>query len=336
VPSPSRLRLPFVALACLAALAVAAGCGGSGSSGGSGGTTLSLVAYSTPREAYGEIVPAFQKTAAGKDVEIQQSFAASGEQSRAVEAGLPADVVAFSLEPDVTRLVKAGLVAPDWNAGRYRGMVTDSVVVFVVRKGNPKQIKTWDDLIQPGIQVVTPNPLTSGGAQWNVMAAYGAQLKLGRSDAQALDYLASLFDHVVAQDKSAREALQTFLGGKGDVMLAYENEAIAAQQAGESLDYVVPDQTILIENPVAVVSKSQHLPQAQAFVRFLYSPQAQRIFARRGYRPVVGAVLARFTFLAPPALFTIADVGGWPSVRERFFDPEKGAVTRILQGQAPA
>jgi sulfate/thiosulfate transport system substrate-binding protein len=334
-PAPSRRRLRCVALVCLATLAAAAGCGGSGSSGDSGGASLSLVAYSTPREAYEEIVPAFQKTTAGNGVEIQQSYAASGEQSRAVESGLPADVVAFSLEPDVTRLVSAGLVSADWNAGPHHGMVTDSLVVFVVRKGNPKNITTWADLIRPGIEVVTPNPLTSGGAQWNVMAAYGAQRKLGRSDAQALDFLRSLFGHVVAQDKSARESLQTFLGGKGDVLLAYENEAIAAQQAGESLDYKIPDQTILIENPVAVVSTSGHLEEARAFVRFLYSPQAQRIFARHGYRPVVGAVLARFTFPAPPTLFTIGDVGGWTQVRERFFDPEKGAVSRILQGQAP-
>ena len=328
---PSR-RLPLLALACLAALAVAAGCG---SGSGGGGNSITLVAYSTPREAYAAIVPAFQKTAAGKGVEVQQSFAASGEQSRAVQQGLPADVVAFSLEPDVTRLVDAGLVAADWNAGPHHGMVTDSIVVFVVRKGNPKSIRSWADLVRPGIQVVTPNPLTSGGAQWNVMAAYGAQRQTGSSDAQAIDYLRRLFAHVVAQDKSARESLQTFVGGKGDVLLAYENEAIAAQQAGEKIDYVVPDQTILIENPVAVASESGNVEKARAFVDFLYSDQAQEIFAAHGYRPVVGSVLARHTYLAPATLFWFADVGGWPAVRAKFFDPENGVVTRILQGQAP-
>jgi sulfate/thiosulfate transport system substrate-binding protein len=330
LPSPRSRRLLAVALTCLAALGLAAGCGGAG-----GGDALSLVAYSTPREAYGEIVSAFRQTDAGKGVEVQQSFAASGEQSRAVEAGLPADVIALSLEPDVTRLIEPGLVAADWNAGPHRGMVTDSVVVFGVREGNPKNIRTWADLIQPGIEVVTPNPLTSGGAQWNVMAAYGALREQGRTDAEALDYLVALFKRVVAQDKSAREALQTFLSGKGDVILAYENEAIAAQQAGETIDYVVPDQTILIENPVAVIAKSEHPDEAGAFVAFLRSAEGQRIFARRGYRPVVKSVLAEFDFPTPPGLFTIDDLGGWPAVRSRFFDPENGAVTRILSGRAP-
>jgi len=331
---PHSRRLPLLAplCLCLAALAVAAGCGSG--TGGGGGNSITLVAYSTPREAFAEIIPAFQKTEAGKGVEVQQSYAASGEQSRAVEAGLPADVVAFSLEPDVTRLVDAGLVAADWNAGPHHGMVTDSVVVFVVRKGNAKHIKGWADLIRPGIQVVTPNPLTSGGAQWNVMAAYGAERKMGRSDAQAIDYLRRLFAHVVAQDKSARESLQTFVGGKGDVLLAYENEAIAAQQAGEKIDYVIPDQTILVENPVAVVAGG-NVEKARAFVSFLYTDQAQEIFADHGYRPVVGSVLARHSYLAPATLFTIADVGGWPAVRQKFFDPENGVVTKILQGQAP-
>jgi sulfate/thiosulfate-binding protein len=329
LPSPRSRRLLAVALACLAALGLAAGCGGSG------GGALSLVAYSTPREAYGEIVSAFRQTEAGSGIEVEQSFAGSGEQSRAVEAGLPADVIALSLEPDVTRLIEPGLVAADWNADPHRGMVTDSVVVFGVRKGNPKGIRTWDDLIAPGIEVVTPNPLTSGGAQWNVMAAYGALREQGRTDAEALDYLAALFKRVVAQDKSARESLQTFLSGKGDVILAYENEAIAAQQAGETLDYVVPDQTILIENPVAVIATSEHPDEARAFVAFLRSAEGQRIFARRGYRPVVRSVLAEFDFPTPPGLFTIADLGGWTEVRARFFDGDDALVTRILAGRSP-
>jgi sulfate transport system substrate-binding protein len=166
------------------------------------------------------------------------------------------------------------------------------------------------------------------------MAAYGAERKMGRSDAQAIDYLRRLFAHVVAQDKSARDSLATFVGGKGDVLLAYENEAIAAQQAGETIDYLIPDQTILIENPVAVVSGGD-VEKARAFVSFLYTDQAQEIFADHGYRPVVGSVLARHSYLAPATLFTIADVGGWPAVRQKFFDPENGVVTRILQGQAP-
>jgi sulfate/thiosulfate transport system substrate-binding protein len=318
---------------CLIAV-FAAGCGGvSGSTaeGGGEGGRLTLVAYSTPREAYEEIVPAFQASAAGSGVSFDQSYGSSGEQSRAVEAGLPADVVAFSLEPDVTRLVEAGVIEENWADDEFEGMVTDSVVVFAVRKGNPKQIQSWDDLLREDVEVVTPNPFTSGGARWNLMAAYGAQRELGKSHEQAVEFLRRLLMNTAVQDKSARESLQTFVGGKGDVMIAYENEAITAQQNGEELDYVVPDQTILIENPVAVVSESGNLEKAQAFVDFLRSPEAQRIFAEKGYRPVLDEVLAAFSYPAPSTLFTIDDLGGWESVTERFFDREEGIVARIEQ-----
>lgn len=312
----------------LALAAVATGCGGD-ASGAGGGDTLSLVAYSTPREAYEEIIPAFQETPEGQGVDFDQSYASSGEQSRAVEAGLEADVVAFSLEPDVTRLVEAGIVAEGWAGDEHDGMVTDSVVVFVVREGNPEGIQTWDDLLREGIEVITPNPFTSGGAQWNVMAAYGAQLEQGRSEDEAVDYLRELFlEHVPVQDKSARESLQTFSAGKGDVLLAYENEAIFAQQADQPLDYVVPDQTILIENPVAVVEGGNEAA-AQAFVDHLRTPEAQRVFGEHGYRPVVEDVLAEFDYPEPPGLFTIADLGGWADVRTRFFDRDESIFADI-------
>ncbi len=313
--------------ASVAAFALAAaGCGGAASAG-SDAAALSLVAYSTPREAYAEILPAFQHTAAGQGVQFQQSYGSSGEQSRAVEAGLPADVVAFSLEPDMTRLVEAGIVDPGWNAGPYRGMVTDSVVVLVVRKGNPKGITGWDDLVRDDVEVITPNPFTSGGARWNLMAAYGAQLQAGRSRPEAVEYLRALLRHVSVQDKSARESLQTFSAGKGDVLLAYENEAIFARESGEEIEYVVPDQTILIENPVAVTKAAP--AAARAFVDFLVTPQAQRIFAKHGYRPVVESVAREFDFPTPQALFTIADLGGWATVSEEFFDRERGIVAGI-------
>jgi sulfate transport system substrate-binding protein len=321
----------FAALVLVPAL-VAAGCGGDDDASGAPGDggTLSLVAYSTPREAYEEIIPAFQETDGGQGYDFDQSYASSGEQSRAVEAGLAADVVAFSLEPDITRLIDAGLVDADWNQNEYNGMVTDSVVVFAVRPGNPKGIQTWDDLLQEGIEVITPNPFTSGGAQWNIMAAYGAQIEQGKSDEEAIDYLRDLFlNHVPVQDKSARESLQTFAGGKGDVLLAYENEAIFAQQAGQELDYVVPEETILIENPVAVVNTSEHPETAQAFVDYLYTPEAQTVFAEKGYRPVVPEVLSQFDYPEPPGLFTIADLGGWPDVRTRFFDREESVFLDI-------
>src|SRR5579871_2681604 len=251
---------------------------------------LSLVAYSTPQAAYDQIIKAFQATPEGRNITFTESFGASGDQSRAVESGLAADVVAFSLAPDMTRLVKDGIVGADWKAGPYKGVVTDSVVVFVVRKGNPKHIQTWADLVRPGVQVITPNPFTSGGARWNVMAAYGANSNKGADDQAGLSYLDALFHNVPVQDSSARTQLQTFVGGKGDVMIDYENDAIFAQQHGQALDYIVPDQTILIENPVAVSTKSAHPEQAKAFLDFLFTPAAQRIFAQNGYRPVMSGV----------------------------------------------
>jgi sulfate/thiosulfate transport system substrate-binding protein len=318
-----------VVLGALLALLVAAGCGGTSSAAddGSSGGQLTLVAYSTPQEAYEEIIPAFQKTAEGKGVDFEQSYGASGEQSRAVEAGLPADVVEFSLDSDITRLVDAGLVDSSWNQNSYKGMVTDSVVVFVVRKGNPDGIETWDDLLKEGVEVITPNPFTSGGARWNIMAAYAAQISQGKSKEEAIAYLNELFQHVAVQDASARDALQTFTGGKGDVLLSYENEAITAQQKGENVDYVIPDQTILIENPVAVTNDA---PQsATDFVKFLYSDEAQKIFGEKGYRPVVKSVADTFDYPTPPSLSTIADFGGWGTVKDEFFDPENGIVAKI-------
>jgi sulfate/thiosulfate transport system substrate-binding protein len=319
-------RATFAALLVAGAL-LAAGCGGG--SGGSGGDKLTLVAYSTPREAYEQLIPEFQKTAAGKGVSFSQSYGASGDQSRAVQNGLAADVVAFSLEPDMTKLVDAGLVAKDWNADAHKGMITNSVVVFIVRKGNPRNIRTWDDLIKPGVEVIEPNPFTSGGAKWNIMAAYGAQLKAGKTPEQAAAYLLELFRHVPVQDKSAREALQTFVGGKGDVMLAYENEAINAQQKEQPVDYVVPDNTILIENPIAVAAKSRNPTEAKAFVDFLRSEPAQKTYAARGYRPVNQAAAASVNFPKPSGLFTIKDMGGWSEVNKRFFDKEGGIVAGI-------
>jgi sulfate/thiosulfate-binding protein len=293
-------------------------------------TKLTLVAYSTPKEAYGQLIPAFQNTAAGKSVSFSQSYGASGEQSRAVAAGLPADVVAFSLAPDISALVEKHLVAQSWNKDKYHGMVTRSVVVFIVRDGNPKKIKTWADLVKPGVQVVTPNPFTSGGARWNVMAAYGGALRAGKTPKQAQTFLAQLWKHVVAQPASAREGLQTFLAGRGDVFLAYENEAIFAQKHGQPVQFVIPKATILIENPVAVTSSSQHKQQARAFVSFLRAKPAQRIFAVNGYRPIVQGVTQGLNFPVRPQLFTIKYVGGWASVEKTFFDPRTGIMAKII------
>jgi sulfate/thiosulfate-binding protein len=292
-------------------------------------TKLALVAYSTPREAYGQLTTAFQKTAAGKDVSFSQSYGASGEQARSVAAGLDADVVALSLTPDMTLLVQKKFVAQNWANDKWKGMVTRSVVVFVVRDGNPKKLKTWNDLLKPGVQVITPNPFTSGGARWNAMAAYGGALRAGKTPKQAVDYLEKLWKHVVAQPTSAREGLQTFLAGRGDVFLAYENEALFAQKKGQSVQFVIPKATILIENPIAVTSKSKHKTEARAFLKYLRTQPAQRIFAQNGYRPVVAGAARGFNFPTRPQLFTIKYVGGWTKVEKKFFDPRTGIMAKI-------
>jgi sulfate transport system substrate-binding protein len=313
-------------IAAIAALVLA-----SGAAGARADTKLSLVAYSTPGAAFAKIIPAFQKTAAGKDISFDQSYGASEVQAKAVIAGLPADLVDLSLEPDMQRLVSAGFVARNWKQNAYHGFVTKSVVVFVVRNGNPKKIKTWDDLVKPGVQVVTPNPFTSGGARWNVMAAYGAQLRNKKSPKKAIAYLGQLFRHVVSQDTSARNALQTFLAGRGDVLLTYENEAILAQQQNRPVYFVIPKATIQIENPLAVISRSKNKAKAQAFYRYLYSPAGQKLFAETGYRPVVQSVARQFASKYPPRpqLFKVGYVGGWAKVSTQFFDPTNGVMAKI-------
>jgi len=339
------LRAGVVALVTVvAAGAVLAGCGGSSdtsggssdgsSSGGNVDTQLALVGYSTPKKAYAALTSAFSQTTAGKGVGFSQSFGASGSQSRAVDAGQPADIVAFSTTPDMTRLVKDGIVAGDWDANPAKGMSSDSVVVFVVRKNNPKHITTWDDLIKPGVDVITPNPSTSGSARWNILACYGAQLKEGKTPAQALDYVKTLLTkNVSVQDSSASAALNTFTSGKGDVLLDYESDAIAAEKAGDSIQYLIPKQTLLIETPIAVTSKSKHATQAKAFLDYQWSAAGQKVWAQQGYRPVMPSVAKQFAskFPTPPQLFTIAYLGGWTKVKDTFFDPSSGSITKIEQ-----
>jgi sulfate/thiosulfate transport system substrate-binding protein len=320
-----------VALAGAGLLALTGCSNSSASASGGGKVTLSLVAYSTPQAAYEKIIKAFEATPAGKNVGFTQSYGASGDQSRAVVAGLKADVVEFSLQPDMQRLVDAKIVAPNWDQNSYHGMVTNSVVVIATRKGNPKHIVDWPDLVKPGVEVITPNPFTSGGARWNLMAAYGGMLAEGDSDAQAQAYLGQLLKNTPVQDDSARASLQTFTGGKGDALLSYENDAIFAKQNGQAIDYTVPKDTILIQNPVAVTSTTKHPTEAKAFVDFLYSDAAQRIFSQNGYRPVVSSD-ATMSFPKPAGLFDISKVGGWDTVMTKFFDPDNGIVAKIEQG----
>jgi sulfate/thiosulfate transport system substrate-binding protein len=320
------MRVIWIALL---GVALVAGSAAGASSAGS----VDLVAYSTPKDAYGKLIDAFRKTKAGSGTSFSQSYGASGDQARAVAAGQAADVVALSLAPDVDLLVRKGLVPSNWAANSHRGIVSDSVVVFVVRDGNPKKIKGWGDLVKPGVQAITPNPFTSGGARWNVMAAYGAQRRAGKSDRQAIVYLYKLFRHVPVQPDSARAALQIFAQGKGDVLLTYENEAIYAEKKGVHTEYRTPKATLLIETPAALTKNGVKKPAAKAFYRYLWSATAQRAFAAQGYRPVVPGVARGYRFYKPPGLFTISStklgLNGWAKVNRRFFHPENGIVAKI-------
>jgi sulfate transport system substrate-binding protein len=315
----------LLALLSIAAALLLAACGSSSTSS----KHLTLVAYSTPQGVFEKLIPAFQATPEGSGVSFSQSYGPSGQQSRAVANGLHADIVNFSLEPDVEKLVKAGLVPASWNQNATHGFVSNSVAVIIVRKGNPKHITGWPDLVRRGVQVLTPNPLTSGGARWNVVAAYGAQLKEGKTPAQAQAYLTALFHNVASQDSSARNALQTFLAGRGDALIDYENEAIADEKKGAPIDYVIPKDTILIQNPIAVVGSGASATEARKFLAYLLSPAAQAVWASSGYRPVIPTVAAQFP--TPAGLFTIDSLGGWKKVTQQFFAPEGGIVTKIEQ-----
>jgi sulfate transport system substrate-binding protein len=317
-------------VAATASLVLAA-CGGGSSSGSSGSNTVNIVAYSTPQKAYQALTSAFQKTSAGSAAKFSMSFASSGSQARAVVAGQPADIVEFSLLTDMESVVKAGIVDPSWDQNATKGFVTDSVVTLVVRKGNPKGIHTWNDLIKPGVKVVTPNPLSSGSARWNLMAAYGAQIKEGKTPAQALAFVKTLLQHTVTQPDSGADATAAFVSGTGDVLISYENEAIGAQQAGDSVQYVTPPDTILIQNPIAMTKSAG--ATAKKFYNYLFSAAGQAEFAKFGYRPAVPADFAKVKskFPTPSQLFTIGSLGGWDSVATKFFDPDNGAITKIEQ-----
>jgi sulfate transport system substrate-binding protein len=305
-------------------------------SGASGSTTLHLVGFSTPKEANAALEKKFATTPAGQGVVWQESYGASGDQSRAVVNGLKADYVNFSLEPDVTRLVKAGLVADDWNAGATKGIVATSVVVIAVQKGNPLGIKGWDDLIKPGVKIITPNPASSGSARWNILAAYHQVIANGGTEADAKAYLTKFFGNVVALPGSGRDATNAFLQGSGNVLLSYENEAILARQSGEDFEYIVPDATIKIENPGAVVKSAD--PKAKDYLDFTLSSAGPQIYASKGFRPVVagttvgtveGANDPKNPFPVPSKLFTIADLGGWSAVTDKYFDDKAGIVPEI-------
>jgi sulfate/thiosulfate transport system substrate-binding protein len=330
-----RLRPALTLLAASAALVATAALSACGGSASGSGKPLALVAFSVPKPAYDELQASFAKTSDGKGTKWTSSYGASGDQARAVIAGLKADYVGFSLTSDMTKLVDKGLVAKDWNAGPQKGIVSSSVVVIAFRKGNPKHITGWADLVKPGIKIVTPNPGSSGSARWNILAAY-AQAAANGGDAAGTQYLTSFYKNVVSLPASGREATSAFVGGTGDVLISYENEAIAARQNGQAVEYVVPSTTIKIENPGAVTAKANG--KAKDFLTYIESKAGQEIFAKHGFRPVdtsvsVGTVQGAndpaHPFPTVGKLVTIAELGGWSAVSKKFFDETTGLVTKI-------
>ncbi|QWZ07125.1 sulfate ABC transporter substrate-binding protein [Nocardioides panacis] len=326
-----------IAGAVVGALALSA-CGGSSSGSSSAGSDeINLVGFSILEQANKQVIADWNKTADGKDVAFKQSYGASGDQARGVIGGQKADVVHLSLEPDVQKLVDAKLVADDWKSTPTKGILTQSVVVMVVRTGNPKNIETWDDLTKPGVKIITPNPASSGSAKWNILAAYGHVLADGGSEADAAAYLTKFFGNVAALPGSGRDATTAFQGGNGDVLLSYENEAILARQSGADFDYVVPPETLLIQNPGAVTTDAT--PKAEKFLEYLTGTEAQTDYAEEGFRPlddsikveVKGANDPSDPFPAPSKkLLTIDDdFGGWSEANTKFFDENDGIVTKI-------
>jgi len=331
-----KSRLAVTATAVAAVLGMTACAGGAS---GASGTQLSIVGFAVPETANKAIAAKFQQTEAGKGVTFSGSYGASGDQSRKVAAGAKADYVHFSLESDVTRLVKAGLVDEDWNKNATKGIVSDSVVVLVVPKGNPQGIKGWEDLTRPDVKIITPDPKSSGSARWNILGAYGHAVASGKTEAQASDFLKKIFANVTQWAGSGREATEAFDKKVGNVLISYENEAILARQKGKDYDYIVPNDTVLIENPGAILKKAD--PKAKDWLDFVLSKDGQTEFAKTGFRPVIDGVKTEVKgandpanpFPTPEHLLTVEkDFGGWASVDKKFF--ADGALIDQLRAAA--
>lgn len=295
-------------------------------------TSITLVAYAVSEPGWRSVIPAFNATEMGKDVQVITSYGASGDQSRSVADGKPADIVSFSAEPEIDRVVKAGKVAADWNKDATKGIPFGSVVTLMVRKGNPKHLKDWDDLLQPGLEVISPSPLSSASAKWNLLAPYAVKSAGGTDPQAGLDFVEELVgQHVKLRPASGRQATEVFVGGSGDVLISSENEALSSERQGKPVEHVNPPETFKTDNPLAVVITGGHLDIATEFKNFQYTVPAQRLWARAGFRPVDPAVAADFRneYPAPEKLWTIADLGGWDTVEPQLFDKNTGAITKI-------
>jgi sulfate transport system substrate-binding protein len=333
-----RIRIAALVAAATTIPAVLSGCAASSGST-TDSTKLSVVGFSVLKTANEPVIADFQKTSAGKGVTFSTSYGASGDQSRLVAGGLPTDEVHLSLAPDVESLVTAGLVDKSWDQTPTHGILTQSEVVFLVRKGNPLHIKSWDDLVKPGVKIITPNPASSGSAKWNILAAWAHITGNGGSDAQATSFVTKLLHNAVALPGSGSDALSSFVAGNGDVLLAYENDSIEARAAGDDVDYIVPKDTLLIQNPAALTTSAK--PAAKDFLAFQLSKQGQTDYAKAGFRPVVKGITTDVPGANDPGnpfptvaeQFTIdKNFGGWDKANPEFFDDKNGIITKIISG----
>jgi sulfate/thiosulfate transport system substrate-binding protein len=333
-----RIRFAALAVAATTIPAVLSGC--AASSGSSADKdSVSVVGFSVLKTVNESVISDFQKTDAGKGVKFTTSYGASGDQSRAVIGGLHADEVHLSLEPDVSKIVDAGLIDSSWNQTATQGILTDSEVVFLVRKGNPLGIKTWDDIVKPGVKIITPNPASSGSAKWNILAAWAHGAGPGEDEAKGKAFVTKVLDNTVALPGSGNDALASFVAGNGDVLLAYENDSIAARAAGDDVDYILPDDTLLIQNPVAL-TKDASAP-AQDFLKFQLSTAGQTDYAKSGFRPVIKGIAVEVPgandpsnpFPAVKTQYTIDKTfGGWDEANSKYFDEKTGIITKIISG----
>ena len=305
--------------------------GGEGNGKGGGRQRLLLVSYAVTKGAYDRILPRFVaqwKAKTGQELEIKTSYGGSGTQTRAVIDGLEADVVTLALGADVLKLQEAGLIQPGWDKELpNNSVVTNSAVAFLTRAGNPKAIKSWPDLVKPGVTVVTANPKTSGGARWNFLGLWGSVSEAGGDAKKAEAYVSSVYSNVQNLPRDAREASDAFLKrDQGDVLLNYENEAILATRTGDlKAPFVVPELNIRIEGPVAVVDsvvdRKGTRKAAEALAAYLFTDEAQQVFAEEGFRPTSPSVWAKVKgkFAPVKQWFTVEDFGGWAKVNKEFF-----------------
>lgn len=345
-------RRVFMLLLAAVMLLVAAGCGneeqGSNNTTGpavqDGDVILVIGAYSVVKDAFADLLPEFQAywlQETGQKVTFQESYEASGTQARAIAGGFEADVAVLAMEGDLDKIASAGFITHDWKSQSNKGMITNSIVVLGTRAGNPLGIQDWNDLTRDGVKVLYPNPKTSGGAQWDINAIYGAGLKQseeknGTKDAEyAKSFLKAVHANVESLDKSGRASMAAFEYGVGDVIVTYENELLARIKKGVDYDIVIPKSTILIENPAAVVDKNtdKHGSRkvAEAFIAYLHSEEAQRLFVEHGFRAVDEKVAAdtKDRYETPEGLFDISYLGGWTEVRQNLYS-KKGVWYQVL------